>query len=260
MTDLNESTALPGELTEPTEEQEKEADESENVENEKAKSGSTTTEASKSAERARRIPPRLRLSAKSQSMFDITTNGHIANENGAAIPSITLTGASPTLRSERTTSVDGLSGAPSSGNHLRTTRPISASTNEFQFSDNLKRLDTLDENEDRELSDRAGRQLRIRSSIVSLFARMGRSRRRSTLDSSESNADNNDAGDSSSHRPGLRNLPQIAATKILRAFSYVGKHSGKLIRNALIFCSVFACDSWHFNVDLHLFFSVSFSL
>lgn len=62
-----------------------------------------------------------------------------------------------------------------------------------------------------------GSQLRIRSSIISLFGRMGRARRSSNL------SQNSTAGNDGDHAPPLRALPQIAATKILRAFSYVGK-------------------------------------
>lgn len=63
----------------------------------------------------------------------------------------------------------------------------------------------------------AGSQLRIRSSIISLFGRMGRARRGSNL------SQNSSGGNDGDHAPPLRALPQIAATKILRAFSYVGK-------------------------------------
>lgn len=83
------------------------------------------------------------------------------------------------------------------------------------------------DNDDEEFNEfeqdkNVGSQLRIRSSIISLFARMGKMRRTSVM-SQSSVHENGNVGGSTEHVSTLRNLPQIAATKILRAFSYVGK-------------------------------------
>lgn len=106
-------------------------------------------------------------------------------------------------------------------------REISASTNEMQLSVNHRRANSLAPSEHKERDNdefdelgpnvHTGSQLRIRSSIISLFGRMGKMRR-------TSNNSTNENGDSN-NRPSLRMLPQIAATKIMRAFSYVGKHT-----------------------------------
>lgn len=76
-------------------------------------------------------------------------------------------------------------------------------------------------------NNNAGSNLRIRSSIISLFGRMGKARRQSNLSQNSMHEHNTERND---HAPPLRALPQIAATKILRAFSYVGKR-------ILFFCS-----------------------
>lgn len=110
-------------------------------------------------------------------------------------------------------------------------RGISTGTNEMKLSINRNRANSVatvsySEREDDEFDElgsngHVGSQLRIRSSIVSLFGRMGKMRRTSSISSTHGNGvtgtENNE------HTSTLRALPQIAATKILRAFSYVGK-------------------------------------
>lgn len=69
-----------------------------------------------------------------------------------------------------------------------------------------------------EIDDMVASQTRIRASIISLFGKIGILRRTSN----NSNSSRNEYDHDSSHDIPLRALPQIAAAKILRAFSYVG--------------------------------------
>lgn len=112
-------------------------------------------------------------------------------------------------------------------------RQISASTNEMKFSINRNRANSVatvnySEREDDEFDElgpngHAGSQLRIRSSIISLFGRMGKMRRTSSISQNSVHGNGVSGTENSEHTSTLRALPQIAATKILRAFSYVGK-------------------------------------
>lgn len=69
-----------------------------------------------------------------------------------------------------------------------------------------------------EIDDMVASQTRVRASIISLFGKIGKLRRTSN----NSNSSKNDHDHESSNDIPLRALPQIAAAKILRAFSYVG--------------------------------------
>lgn len=122
---------------------------------------------------------------------------------------------------------------------------ISASTNEMKLSINRNRANSVatinhSEREDDEFDElgpngQMGSQLRIRSSIVSLFGRMGKMRRTSSISQNSTHGNGVNGTENSEHTSTFRALPQIAATKILRAFSYVGKLSDKPtpIRNVL---------------------------
>lgn len=207
MSDMNSTTTLPGELSDETE-------------NEAHSAGATVKSedemqmAPKSADRVRKVPPKLRASAKSQSMYDFTANGQaIASPSG---PRITISGATARYDAERPGS--GGDSLDEQVNRLQTARQKSASANDFHLSVNRGRGGSVEsvEEDETDYEARGGRQLRIRSSIISLFARMGRDRR---ISNNSSNTNEND------NSPPLRALPQIAAQKILRAFSYVGKNT-----------------------------------
>lgn len=69
-----------------------------------------------------------------------------------------------------------------------------------------------------EIDDMVASQTRVRASIISLFGKIGILRRTSN----NSNSSRNEHDRDSSNDIPLRAFPQIAAAKILRAFSYVG--------------------------------------
>lgn len=199
----------------------------------------STSSKAKSADRSRRIPPRLRAETKSQSLLNFTSKAPLVRTVSDETPTITICAASasqyqrchPPRVSSATFPIEYIE-----CNHLEVSRKISASTNEFKLSANRKRIDSTESNrddDDVENEDRVAPQLRIRSSIISLFGRMGRFRRPSSF-STNSNSNNDIGGGggvggaftangTNDNSPSLRALPQIAAARILRAFSYVGK-------------------------------------
>lgn len=233
MSDINAPIQIPSELNVPEPTSDNEA-----IKPIKPKSA---TAASSSADAGKQYPKhRLQLDAKSKSMFNFSATSHSnentepekeTNEDGA--PVITLSPPSATYRN----SADRKSaGSTRSLDHIDNVtqksdmRHISASTNEMKLSVNRNRANSMiDERDDDEFDElepnsKTGSQLRIRSSIVSLFGRMGKMRRTSSISQSSANGVNGGVGND--HGPPLRALPQIAATKILRAFSYVGKLYG----------------------------------
>lgn len=154
------------------------------------------------------------------------------NNDDEAPPTITLSPPSAKYRKSADRKSTG------SLDHLDRLRPsemrqISASTNEMKFSINRNRANSVatvnySEREDDEFDElgpngHAGSQLRIRSSIISLFGRMGKMRRTSSISQNSVHGNGVSGTENSEHTSTLRALPQIAATKILRAFSYVGK-------------------------------------
>lgn len=178
---------------------------------------------------------RLRKETKSHSMFNFSSAEPTSEEankvekvDEEAPPTILLCPPSAISRQnfdcQSTSSLDRIDKLTDQTNTLQ----ISASTNEMKLSVNRKRANSLavpdqierDHNEFDALgvNGHAGSQLRIRSSIISLFGRMGKMRR-----TSNASQNSNDKGESNNRAPPLRALPQIAATKIMRAFSYVGK-------------------------------------
>lgn len=182
---------------------------------------------------------RLRGDAKSQSMYNFSTaairaaedqieSANVENQSGA--PTITLTCASAKYQKngerKSTASLNGKTEASLLGEDIGKLHPISNSINDMKLSANRRRVgslptsDPLDDDEFDEIDSRRaqGSQLRIRSSIISLFGRMGKMRRTSNNSQTSVQDDSND------HPPPLRALPQIVGAKILRAFSYVGKH------------------------------------
>lgn len=202
MSDMNSTTTLPGELSDETENE---------VHSEGATVKSEDEMSPKSVDRVRKVPPKLHASAKSQSMYDFTANGQTTE------PRITISGATARYDADRPgTGGDSLD---EQVNRLQTARQKSASANDFHLSVNRRRGDSVEsvDADETDYEARGGRQLRIRSSIISLFARMGRDRRISNNSSNTNNENDNS--------PPLRALPQIAAQKILRAFSYVGKNT-----------------------------------
>lgn len=208
-----------------------------------------STSKAKSADRVRRSPPRLSADTKSQSLHNFTSKAPLIRTASDETPTITVTAASaqhhrrhPPRVSSATFGTEHIE-----SNHLEVSRKISASTNEFKLSANRKRINSnasIDD-EEAENEDRVAPQLRIRSSIVSLFGRMGRLRRPSSF-STNSNSNNDSGGGAANgtndNSPSFRALPQIAAAKILRAFSYVGKTLYPPLSLLALF--IFLCGHW----------------
>lgn len=184
----------------------------------------------------------LMHSSKSRSMYNIVTVSNDTStdqsddihphdgDNKNKPPEITLSPPSAKYRKygelKSTVSLDRAIEDRLMGDRIDVALPNS--TNELKAKEDRIRANSLprsersyrDSGEFDELKpnqSNGGSQLRIRSSIISLFGRMGRARRSSNLSQNSSSGNGND------HAPPLRALPQIAATKILRAFSYVGK-------------------------------------
>lgn len=245
MSDINAPIQIPSELNvpEPT-------SENETIEPIKPKSAAPTS--AQSADGKHYPKHRLRKEAKSQSMFNFSATQRTTNdgksdeeeetngeneENEVGPPTITLSPASSTFRrsAERqsTASLDHIDKLVSETMTTPTVeeqtakRQISASINEMKLSVNRKRTNSMapslhnddDEFDELKVNGSTGSQLRIRSSIISLFGRMGKMRRTSHI----SQNSGNENGESNDRPLPLRALPQIAATKIMRAFSYVGK-------------------------------------
>lgn len=231
MSDINAPIQIPSELNVPDT-----SSENETIEAIKPKSAIPTS-APQSADGKKFPKHRLRMDSKSQSMFNFSATQRTTDETNkeneideeVQPPTITLSPPSATYRksAERksTSSLDRIDKLPDQSNM----RHISASTNDMKLSENRKRTNSLAVNDQNERDDdefdelepngHSGSQLRIRSSIISMFGRMGKMRRTSNVsqNSAHENDENNDRA------PPLRALPQIAATKIMRAFSYVGK-------------------------------------
>lgn len=236
MSDINAPIQIPSELNVP-----EPVSENEKIEPIKPKSAIPTS--APSADGKQYPKHRLQKETKSQSMFNFTATQCTPEadepdqeketiEEGP--PTITLSPPSATFRrsAERKLTgsldhIDQLTTAKIEEQSAR--RQISASTNEMKLSVNRKRANSMapsvhtdrDDDEFDELGTNVntGSQLRIRSSIISLFGRMGRMRR--TSHNSQNSTNGN--GESNDRPLPLRALPQIAATKIMRAFSYVGK-------------------------------------
>lgn len=181
---------------------------------------------------------RLKSTSKSQSMFNIVTvstdvstdqsDENVPHSDANQPPAITLSPPSATYQmyglSKSTLSLDRAIEDRLMGDRVENLHNKSLN----EFSERNKRANSIapselshrDSGEFDELKPNqnpAGSQLRIRSSIISLFGRLGRARRSSNV------SQNSSGGNDGDHAPPLRALPQIAATKILRAFSYVGK-------------------------------------
>lgn len=190
---------------------------------------------------------RLQSSQKSHSMYNIVTlsnasstdqsDEHTTHHNDNKPPVITLSPPSAKYRkygeSKSTVSLDRAIEDRLMGDRVENI--YHNSTNDLKPNEVRHRANSLtpsehsrrESNEFDELKpspNNTGSQLRIRSSIISLFGRMGRARRSSNL------SQNSSSGNDGDHAPPLRALPQIAATKILRAFSYVGKKFGHVYR------------------------------
>lgn len=243
MSDINAPIQIPSELNvpDPTNENEK-------IEPIKPKSAST---APTSADGEKQYPKhRLQKGGKSQSMFNFSATLRPSDEaepeketDEVGPPVITLSPPSATFRNSAERKSAGSTRSLDHVDNLTQKsdmRQISASTNEMKLSVNRNRANSMvDERDDDEFDElgpnsSTGSQLRIRSSIVSLFGRMGKMRRTSNISQSSANGINGGV-ESNDRGPPLRALPQIAATKILRAFSYVGKlHGNALKKNTQI--------------------------
>lgn len=237
MSDINAPIQIPSELNVPEPTSDNEA-----IEPIKPKSGVSTS--APTADGKQYPKHRLRKEGKSQSMFNFRSTEHTVEHeepnqtketNDGEPPTITLSPPSATFRrsAERKSTgsldhIDQLTATPTM-DEQSVKRHISASTNDMKLSVSRKRANSMvpslhtdhDDDEFDELgpNTNTGSQLRIRSSIISLFGRMGRMRRTSHISQNSTNEN----GESNDRPPPLRALPQIAATKIMRAFSYVGK-------------------------------------
>lgn len=192
--------------------------------------------------------PHLQLDTKSRSMFDFPTKSHPENDdhtepkemaNEEKISEITMvppsTASYRTISGRRSTDtlehIDPLASTTKQSSFDM--QEISANANEMILNENRKHHDSEVQDEPPEERDdgefdtlhmtgSGNSRLRIRSSIVSMFGRMGKTRRASNV-SQNSNGAAGGGAEAKARGPPIRALPQIAATKILRAFSYVGK-------------------------------------
>lgn len=209
-------------------------------------SANKTQSAEKNRQQQQLPKHRLRSDAKSQSMHSFPNlskpieekEAHSAKQIRNEPPTITLSPASARYSGSGSGSGGRISSSldRSIENQLMgdpIKNPSQMKTDEMQFNANRKRKSNSlpvpehqihcdDEFDELEPSNGGGSQLRIRSSIISLFGRMGKMRRTSSI-SQNSIHENGTGAEHNEHVSSLRNLPQIAATKILRAFSYVGK-------------------------------------
>lgn len=244
MSDLNAPIHIPSELNVPDA-----TNENETIEPIRPKSSASEIK-TKSADAEKQYPKhRLHKDGKSQSMQNFSAplrksvEVESKKETEIGPPEIILSPPSAKFRNSAdrksatsTRSLDHLT-------HQSEMRQASASNNDMKLSVNRTRANSMaherDDDEFDELgpNGKTGSQLRIRSSIISLFGRMGKARRTSNI-SQSSVADVNGANginggnvgtESNNHGLPLRALPQIAATKILRAFSYVGKRSSVVV-------------------------------
>lgn len=246
MSDSNAPIHIPSELNVPDQEPTSENDTIEPIQPKSALK-------SQSADEKQFPKHRLRMDAKSRSMYDFPVserkndapdtepeqeqepNSSSHNEeierHEIVAPTITFSPPSATFRrSASRNSTSSLEHVKSSANHLDV-HHIGGSTNDMKLSANRNRINSIaserddDEFDELEPTQRVNSQLRIRSSIVSMFGRMGKMRRASTVSQASTN-ENGAATETNNRGPPLRALPQIAATKIFRAFSYVGKLHG----------------------------------
>lgn len=180
--------------------------------------------------------PHLALDAKSRSMFNFPTTSRTNDEhteskeepNEERIPEITMSPPSTATfhynSARKSTAslnhIDNLTGEQQS-----VMRQISTSANDMKLSPNRKRVNSITEDRDDgefdelQAASSGNSKLRIRASIVSMFGRMGKLRRPSIASQQSANG----GAEAKARGPPIRALPTIAATKILRAFSYVGK-------------------------------------
>lgn len=229
MSDTITPIQIPSELNVPVP-----TNDNETIESIKSKSATKTPQSADDVQLPKK--PHLQLDAKSRSMFNFPTTSrsnvdHTESKeepNEEQIPEITMSPPSTaTFRissgRKSTASLDQMDNLTSEQQSVM--RQISASANDMKLNENRKRVNSLaEERDDGEFDElqtagSGNSRLRIRSSIVSMFGRMGKLRRPSIL--SQSSADG--GGEPKPRGPPIRALPQIAATKILRAFSYVGK-------------------------------------
>lgn len=172
----------------------------------------------------------LRTDAKSQSMFNFsTTLKSMADESNDLGPISTSASSIVNLPPTTSLSTDhyldrnyeiDIDKLKLSAEH----KEVSASSNEpaeqtaptSGQTEGRQRLNSLASDvHPEEIEDIVASQNRVRASIISLFGKLGKVRRRSSNTSKEHDSDN-------SNDIPLRALPQMAAAKILRAFSYVG--------------------------------------
>lgn len=183
--------------------------------------------------------PHLAMDTKSRSMFNFPTTSRTNDDHTESkeepteerIPEITMSPPSTaTFRynsaRKSTISVDHLDDTNLVGDEQQSVmRQISTSANDMKLSPNRKRVNSItDERDDGEFDElqaasSGNSKLRIRASIVSMFGRMGKLRRPSIASQQSANG----GAEPKARGPPIRALPTIAATKILRAFSYVGK-------------------------------------
>lgn len=270
MSDITAPIQIPSELNVP-----ETTSENETIEPIKPRSAASAA-ATQSADGKQFPKHRLQKEKKSQSMFNFTvrscsldesqTNAETTGEKEP--PTITLSPASATFRKsaeQKSTSsfdfIDRLTEPASS--HAASAHRRSANRTRANSIATVDRTEhDADEFDELGTNGHAGSQLRIRSSIISLFGRMGKMRRHSTFSQNSVHETN----ETNEHATSLKTLPQIAATKILRAFSYVGKPNGTWVRRLKISCcqpelqlSFMLRKKWiliTFSKYLHIFYFV----
>lgn len=247
MSDINTPIQIPSELNVP----QPTSDDEETIEQIKsaksAISARSTLRTPQSADDVQ-LPKKqfLQLDTKSRSMFNFPTTSRPSNDddtepsqepNKMQIPQITM--SPPSTAAFQYSPARNSTGTIDNVNNLtveQAMRQTSAGSSGSNVSDR-ERCNSIveDDGEFDELpvpKNSHNPRLRIRSSIVSMFGRMGKLRRPSIMSQMSTN-DDLENGEAKARGPPIRALPQIAATKILRAFSYVGKLFVKRTRNVL---------------------------
>lgn len=242
MSEVNTPIQIPSELNVP---QPTNDNDSETIE--RIKSAALSTKTPQSADDVQLSKkPRLQLDTKSRSMFNFPTTSrpnaeHTESEeepNKLQIPEITMSPPSTAAfhfasARKSTASVGNVNNltVESALSQPQSLRQISASINDMKLRENRERVNSVveDRRDDGEFDElhatsvHNNSKLRIRGSIVSMFGRMGKLRRASNASQLSTGGGEDEMKEAKARGLPIRALPQIAATKILRAFSYVGK-------------------------------------
>lgn len=234
MSDINSPIQIPSELNVPETKSDNESEPGESIQSKSAITTSATSKTQSAESKTQSNHRSLRSNhKKSQSMQNFpNTSLSIDNDNDPikskrnAVPKITLSPASTKLSIEnhQIDSLDQTTENRIMGDTIHDPNELKLNANRKRKSNSLpvpeQQFQHDDEFDELKPNHIGGSQLRIRSSIISLFGRMGKQRRSSTI---SQNSTHENGTENTEHVSSLRNLPHIAATRILRAFSYVGK-------------------------------------